>query len=489
MISKILIIKFLKKQIKWLDNNFAEKHLVVFWLCFSTSFLIFFFRNPDPIINPVFLAEDGSNYVGPILSYGFWESLTKARSDYLVIGNMMLSGLAVFLNWVFYRDNILHIPHFIAIVSYLFFALVATLPILLLHQRISIPYLIILALVTSFFPLGDSDFEVIGRISNIGYALVYVACLLMIYRNSFATKVWWKAVFVDVGVLLCSLTNPIVCLISPLIYWPYLKSWRNGQVKIRHLFVDVTFLSSVVLGSILSIQIILTAIGSSKVEGHLDSPVAFSNVIEMILGRSILYPLIYPFYKYLNDGIVIFLLALLLWIFVRFARRSNYDLYISGGYSLVVFSLTALAFRPGLTGILNNYSTSFPDRYFYGQNLFSILLLVLLIHDISLSLKSYLLRRRFVLLALVLLLYGAGGASTYGNPANSMREIGTFEQSLVKALESDKFVDASRVPTEDGKFLVVPIYTRAPPWDMIVPREIAERSVKLSSKQYSSNED
>ena len=310
----------------------------------------------------------------------------------------------------------------------------------------------------------------------------------MIYRNSFATKVWWKAVFVDLGILLCALTNPIVCLISPLIYLPYLKSWRKDRIKFRHLFRDPTFLSSLILGTILFIQIILTAIGSSKIEGHLNSPVVFSNVIEMIVERSILYPLIYPLYNYLNDGIVIFLLALLLWIFVRFARRNNYDLYIAATYSLVVFSLTALMFRPGLTSLLSDYSSSWPDRYYYGQNLFSIFLLVLLVDDISIYLKSYLLRRSFIVLALILLLYGTGGASTYGNPSYTMREIGTFEQSLVKALESGKFVDASGVPKEDGKFLIVPIYPTNPPWTMIIPRELAEKSVNYSSlKQSSSN--
>lgn len=151
---KSLTLKF--AEVFKFQNNLLNKHskhrrFALFMMCLATSFLIFFIRNPDPFINPVFYAEDGSSYVASILNRGFWFALFHARPDYYVFGNVILTEVALIINYVIYPGSILHLPQNIALISYLFYGFVATLPILLFTDKIKISYLIALALITSFF--------------------------------------------------------------------------------------------------------------------------------------------------------------------------------------------------------------------------------------------------------------------------------------------------------------------------------------------------
>jgi hypothetical protein len=80
--------------------------------------------------------------------------------------------------------------------------------------------------------------------------------------------------------------------------------------------------------------------------------------------------------------------------------------------------------------------------------------------------------------------------STYGHSANSLREIGNFEQALVAALRAKSFVNISNKPEltgkaftytvtldDTGEFLEVPIYL-PPFWKMIIPRDLAKKSAE-----------
>lgn len=53
------------------------RRFFLFLVCFGISTLIFFFRNPDAFINPVFYTEDGQDYIGPIFTRGFWSTFLQ----------------------------------------------------------------------------------------------------------------------------------------------------------------------------------------------------------------------------------------------------------------------------------------------------------------------------------------------------------------------------------------------------------------------------
>ncbi len=162
---------FFKFQVDLLNRHpTTHRRFALFIASLPTSFLIFFICNPDPFINPVFYAEDGSSYISSILNHGFWFALFHASHDYYVFGNIIiiLTGVALAINHIFDPGNILYLPQNIALVSYVFYAFIATLPVLIFTNKIKILYLVALALITSFFPFRDADFEIIGRICNVG---------------------------------------------------------------------------------------------------------------------------------------------------------------------------------------------------------------------------------------------------------------------------------------------------------------------------------
>ncbi len=450
-----------------LNRHPVHKQLALFLVCFATSFLIFFFRNPDPFINPVFYTEDGRDYVGRILSQGFWSALFHARPDYFVFGNILLTEIALLVNNLFYSSGILYLPQTIAIVSYLFYAFVATLPILLFADRIKTSYLIALALISTFFPLHSSDFEVLGRISNVGYAFIYIAFLLIAYRL-FCVSNFRLTIAVDLLILICASTNPVVYLIFPVIYIPYLKRYFIDRVPLNHILKNYSFLSALVIGTIVLLQIgtIMTT-GSGL--NSMDVPFDFSNAIEMLIARSMLYPVIYSIYSRMNDLLVILLFAIIIIGFIRLRNKNNYGLYIFGFYSLVTITLSAARFRPVLSSALNNYSTTWPDRYYYGQNLLVTFLIILLFNDISNQIKLPSIRKALLVGILVIFLADLQKISTYGQPASVLREIGNFEQTLVAALKEKETLNIN------DEFIELPIYP-PPTWKMTIPRDLAEKS-------------
>lgn len=258
----------------------------------------------------------------------------------------------------------------------------------------------------------------------------------------------------------------------PVIYLPHLKDYLVNKVPINRILKNLSLICALILGSLIFLLLIVKVLIISPVlsppKGHLDSSFIFSNAIEMFLARSMFYPVIYPIYKRMNDISVILISAFIFVGFFKFSSKQNYGLYIFGFYSLAIFTLAAAIFRPGLSGMLNNYSSTFPDRYYYGQNLLATFLTVLLFHDISSRLKTSFRRKACLAIMLIVFLAGWQDVSTYGHPADPLREIGNFEQTLVATLKEKRFSDTTQ-------FIELPIYP--PPWKMTIPKELAEKSV------------
>lgn len=146
----------------------------------------------------------------------------------------------------------------------------------------------------------------------------------------------------------------------------------------------------------------------------------------------------------------------------------------------------AAIFRPGLSEVFQDYQ-GIPGlwaRFYYGQNLLAIFLIVLLFHDIASRIKLLAYRRLLMLLMLAIFLVGWSGVSSYGNPSHPMRDIGNFEQTLVAALSERRFVDASGILDTNGRFLEIPIYPTKTDhlWTIVIPRELAEKSVVNQGK-------
>lgn len=499
-----------------------------FTACFCISFLIFFFRNPDPFINPILYTEDGL-YIGGILNLGFWQTVSSSRTDYIAFFNVFLTQISLWLNTIIYRGNIADIPQSMALISYAFFAFVATLPCLLFKHRLSNAAILVSILWCSLFPLGQSDQEVIGRISNIGYSFFYVAFLLSYYRlsntgnqlesieESNSSKRILIIMLVDISLIACAMTNPVVYLLIPttlLSYFTYSHQNRLNFIRKDH----VTFISLCASLSFLA-YIALTRIHISNLHSasnYLDMPFVYSNFVEMTLARSILYPLIYSVYHSLNDYIVILLFLAYILLFFIFSTDKWKDFYIFGFYSLMCFILSSCMFRPGLSNYFKQYSVPTYDRFYYTQNLIVIFMTIVLVNNIlenrRLMIKT--LKNLFIFFCMLVPCQDVTLVSTFGN-SNQFKEIGNFEQNLIVSINNSLFMNliqiehekfnsltpylyngdfdsdnyyylhSKAINRENGSVLVIQIYPIT--WSMGIPRDVAQNSVNQSKLYVSKN--
>ena len=135
-----------------------------------------------------------------------------------------------------------------------------------------------------------------------------------------------------------------------------------------------------------------------------------------------------------------------------------------------------------------------PDRYYYGQNLISTFLILVLFYDVYRQVKNY--RKRIVLFCIVLTMFCAGfdKISTYGNPDLTLRAIGNFEQNLLFALRNarsitpkevimDKFPSskANQISRNDQLFEIT-IYPnlQIQNWKIKIPFQIVEKPAAQS---------
>ena len=138
-------------------------------------------------------------------------------------------------------------------------------------------------------------------------------------------------------------------------------------------------------------------------EGSTGSAVNYGNTIEFF-GRAVLYYFTWPFYKDLNDTYVMIMLGLfallsVLAILIAGKVRRAEAFYLFSGTLLI--AAATFFMRPGLTSFLDDYTSTFPDRYYYVINLCAM---VSVIYSASCLERSQLLRfGRFYIYALLLL--------------------------------------------------------------------------------------
>jgi hypothetical protein len=454
---------------------------VTFALCFLSASLIYFLRNPQAVFFPVLFAEDGSSYIGHIYSDGFWQTLPHARPDYLVFGNMILAGIAVLINQLLYGENILHISQIIAVLSYLFYGFIATLPVLIFWQKIDAIYLILLVAISAFLPLNGSEFEVFGRAANIGFAGVYLAFLLICWRN-FSIGKSWRFFALDVGFYLCLSTNPITYLSLPLIYLPYIKALGKARSSWRKALLTPGFLSAVGLGVLAAIQCVYWVLRTKSLHHDLQTGAVkyfVSRLLEILLGRSILYPAIFPVYRYLNDVFIIALFICFVVFLVRYAKKQNYELYFYVCYCLATAAIVTLISRPSLLRLARHYTSTFPDRYYYGQNLLAAFLIVLLFSDAATQISVKLTRRILLSYSAILVIVGTTAIVVYWD-YNPLQTCKPFAQALQDAWKTQT------IRTHPPKFAqnsepALIVETCPAGWNMPLPRSIVRAAVSTPS--------
>lgn len=350
-----------------------ENFLLSNWggfILFIISFFAFCFRNLDPIAYPTLYAEDGV-WTADLINNGFYDTAFNTRL-FPILGFVVFYKVGLIIVDLVLGGNHLYLPFVYFILSNLFLSLMVVFTFRLISKYLSLTSNLFVIIFMILLPVGMDGNEIFGRILNLGFIfpVLQVVLLANLCRDSIS-KASILAIAIFSGV--SGLTFPIglglsVIFVFYLSYlWSVNKSNTNYILSILLLITPIAFF-------LLSIN---TEAFLNK--GGADLPFKWQSFVEFSMARAILYPLVFYFYGHLNDLIVLVITVLVIMFIVRqYQRSENSDVTRLG---LVFWSCFLLYFgvmivmRSGLTSIFNNYSSTFPDRYFTGLNLLFILCL------------------------------------------------------------------------------------------------------------------
>jgi len=339
-----------------------RKRLITFYLILVliTAFLLFL-RNPVPFVREDLWGEDGRDYIAGIINYGFWKALylNFFKKGYLQFFKYLIAAFCLGINQIIFQERIIFIPQVIAITSYLTYAAVFCLPILLFHSKIKIKYLVAIAIGSCFIDTGPLDnFLVFGRILNIGFLSIHLCFLLILYRILFISKIKNSLLYlIDLIIFFCILTQPINVLLLAFIYLDILikqvislltnKTNLVGITKIFNrqsislfmlgIFTIIYFL--IILASDLELESYAKTYGNSENEWYNH---------KFYFGKFWFNQIFALSYDKLSDFLVLLLLAVL----VLFTLMLKNKLFVYCLYSLVAVSGITLYWRPGLLVVM-----------------------------------------------------------------------------------------------------------------------------------------
>ena len=98
-------------------NGALESRAVWMAACWAVCFIFLVVRTPYSFFEPIFFAEDGLNYFGDIVNRGFMAALAQTHNGYFVFGNILLSGVAILVDRIFFGGDVRQVPLAIALVS------------------------------------------------------------------------------------------------------------------------------------------------------------------------------------------------------------------------------------------------------------------------------------------------------------------------------------------------------------------------------------
>lgn len=303
----------------------------------------------------------------------------------MVFGNVILLQVAFFLNTLICGKNLCYLPVFVALVQYIFFSLAALLPVACFRRDLSVKYRIMLWALILLVPLGDTGFEILGKISNTGYLFYFVAlCLLYerIFNHSERSHV--GIILIDIVLFICCGTNESCYILVGLAFcldvWMTYKGFPGKQKFPQNLaawFSEFRNKAWIALGVMCSLiaayDIFFLQSGTTQLFDGGNS----KNVIEFF-ARALLFYFVYPFYSKLQNHVVIFVFLIILCAMIRFLvigkTNSMQKLKLSVlVMAALLYAVIAFVFRYSLTMHLDHYTTSWVDRYYYAINITAIL--------------------------------------------------------------------------------------------------------------------
>lgn len=432
---------------------------------FAVGIFIIYLRSMYAVTTPSMYTEDGT-WMGEIYRNGFWHTLLFAKGSYLVFGNVILLEISSLLNRLFFGNDLNNLPYFLTFVSYAFYSALALAPAVCFKKHLSAVARLFVWLFVLLMPLGDDAPEMFGRISNIGYAFLFLCfCFsVWLYDNIDYAK-QYQIVVVDLLIFLCPTTNPAcypVVLAAFLI--TFFMEWgktgekeRNGK-NIEAVFSGFGMKMWLLLLLLLGLSVLFKMIYLRQPVNQPDQSILVSALPEFF-ARSFLYPFLFPAWRHLTDTVSILLLILyltfLIFNYFIFKNKREKRFYLCSIILLIYFVVVSLASRPSLTKNLNNhYASSYPDRYFYCATIFTMLVIACILSEsLEKDAKKWLHITSHVILAGLCLVYIAGLKQLFEFNSPALK-IATkpFESRIEEAFHKNLKFDAGyQVPIDfDG---------------------------------------
>jgi hypothetical protein len=346
------------------------------WVClalFLIASFIAYKRYPTYLTTPNFYAEDGSVFAANIVHKGFWSALVTPFNGYFIFGIYLLEGTAFLANGLTGGGDLLNLPVSLAIVSYTFWGLLATFPLMLFWNDIKNKvWLFLVGILLALTPLPSFNYAILGTVGNYKFAFVYIAFLLLVKRLRVKQYTPWIHLL-DAGLVICTLTNATVYLLLPIALLAYWEGRRQVFKKNYWigLFKKPAFLSLGITFLLVGIQIVYIALrgGVDELQGYLQEPYQFGKTIEIFFQRTLLFPLDHSIAKHLNDILVVGATVTLGGCLIRFARKEDRIIALFGLYAALVTTILFVSQRTGVSQFFSHYQTSATDQFFYAQNL------------------------------------------------------------------------------------------------------------------------
>lgn len=366
-------------------NNWFSTYLALFLL----GTIVLFFRSAYSFITPYLFAEDGV-WFSELINDGFIHTFFNQR--YFMTGYLLLEETAISINKLLFGYNLTYFAEIVAVVSYSFHSIVALMVFICLRRNLTAFPRFVIWVMILLLPTGRTSVEIFGRILNFGYMFYFIALILTFYLifnvTESTSKV--KLFFIFVILWVCSTTNSASNLILGVGFFAdiisqYLsirkKQCANQGVffYLKELFVRYKNLMWMWLGIICFISFLYQVLAMRLIsDGSIPHLINYENIIEFF-GREILFYFTWPFYRYLNNSYVVLMLCLfslliILAIFISRKEKRFEILYLTVGTLLI--ALITFVMRPGLTALLQNYQSTFPDRYYYVINICAMVLIV-----------------------------------------------------------------------------------------------------------------
>jgi len=345
------------------------------YLLFISAFLIFCLRNLDPITYPTLYAEDGV-WTADLLTNGFYDTAFNTRV-FPILGFISFYQLGLYFTEIFLDSNLVYLPLVYFVLSNIFMATLTVIAFKVMSKYLS--KLAVISIVTAilFLPVGGDSNEIYGRILNLGFIFPFVQVLLLIELFRASLSKCYIA-FIIVFSMVSGLTFPIGLGISCIAIALILYYSFTSSNKIYYYRIAGLLLFSVV------ISVLTLSTSTFTSEGGANLPFEIDAFVEFSIARSILYPIVFYFYKHLNDFYVLLLISLTTitsaTIIYRRYRKSSGDeklaIILMLWSSFILYLAAMVVMRNGLTSIFDDYTSSFPDRYFTGLNLLFITSLI-----------------------------------------------------------------------------------------------------------------